>query len=102
MSGKKSPQYEAVQKNWAMLVGYLEVGKALSDLRREVRSKGWIAATATPHADGLVQVALNRIENKVGNYKVFIGMLKRVTGMDEAVRIITSEPILISTVNEPE
>ena len=92
MSGEKSPQYEAVQKNWTMLVGDLNVGSALSDLLREVRSKGWIAKTARLDADGLVQMALNRIENNVGNYEVFIGMLKSVTGMDQAVRKITSEP----------
>ena len=89
MSGKKSPQYEAVRKNWTMLVGALNVGSALSDLLREVRSMGWIDKTAKLDADGLVQMALNRIENNVGNYEVFIGMLKNVTGMDEA---LTSEP----------
>ena len=91
MAVRKTQQYQAVLENWGVLVRNLKAGRATGNLLREVRIKEWIDQTTELNADQLVQVVLNRIENNVKNYEVFIGMLNRVTGMDEAVRKITSK-----------
>ena len=90
MAGRRTPQYLAVQKNLDTLQRTLkatdDAGETLLTL---FKVRGWLDQLVQTKADGLIKKALNKIENDVENYEVFIEMLKEVSGIEDAVEKIT-------------
>ena len=64
---------------------------ARSNLLRKFRSQPWISPTAAPNTDGLIQVALNRIEHDIKYYEEFVDMLKDIPEIEESLQKITSK-----------
>ena len=84
-----TPQYIAVCDNWFHLVKAIKaIPEALQDLQRAFKAKSWLGRTAQTDADQLIALALNRIENNVKDYGVFMEMLSSVTGMDQIVDLV--------------
>ena len=88
-SSRNSPQYKAVLSHLEVLTTALRVTPgAESSLRLKFQELSWLAIGAEASANELVTLALNRIENDVRNYDVFVHMLRNVTGMEQMVDII--------------
>ena len=88
----KTPQYQAVLKNWGSLAdSLLTSDNARSNLLRKFRSQPWISPTAAPDADGLIQVALKRILHDKKNYEVFVDMLEDIPEIEESLQKMTSK-----------
>ena len=95
MAGRRSPQYLAVQESLEKLRRALKATDGAEEsLLTIFKSRGWLDQLAQTKADGLLTKALNKIENKVENYEVFIQMLQEVSGIEDAVEAITSAYIL--------
>ena len=87
---RKTPQYKAVLTNLDGLQRTLqETDGAEDSLLAKFKTKGWLALRANSRADAMITKALSKIENKVENYEVFIGMLMEVDGIEDAVEKIT-------------
>ena len=85
----KSPQYEAVLTNLDKLARTIRATPgAQGDLQTKFIVKSWLDPIAKTDADGLTTLALNKIENNVKDYNLFMEMLSSVTGMDQIVGII--------------
>ena len=91
MAGSRvSPQYKAVLSHLEVLTTTLRVTPdAESTLLQKFQELTWLAIGAKVSAKDLVTLVLNRIENDVKDYEVFINMLGSITGMKTVVNKIT-------------
>ena len=91
MAARRAPQYLAVQKNLLKLTRSLEgTDRAEKTLLDAFKAEGWLDQLSQTKANGLLTKALSKIENKAENYEVFIQMLQEVSGIEDAVEMITS------------
>ena len=77
-----SPQYNAVLNKLQVLTKSLQHGMGVEVLLQKFKMQKWIATEATATANELVLLALNRIQNQVTDYDVFIRMLKSMPGVN--------------------
>ena len=87
-SNRNSPHYKAVLSHLEALTTALRVtpGAEIS-LCLKFKELSWLPIVAEASANELVTLALNRIENDVRDYDVFIYMLRNITGMEQMVDI---------------
>ena len=76
-----SRQYDVVLKKLQTLTDSLQAANEVQTLLQKFKMEEWIARGATATANDLVLLALNRIQNQVTDYDVFIGMLKSMPGV---------------------
>ena len=88
-SSRISPQYKAVLSHLEDLTTALRVtsGAEIS-LLMKFQELSWLPIGAEASAKELVTLALNRIDNDVRDYDVFVNMLKNVTGIGQMVNKI--------------
>ena len=85
----KSFEWRAVNDTQGRIVKTLRsLPRGKAGLLIQYKQEGWIDTIDDDTEDGLVTLALTKIENGVANYQVFIDMLDRVTGMDQIVKAI--------------
>ena len=91
--GTGSPQYQAVLQSWDSLVRRLASldEDSLKGLLRQFQIKQWLSTTTKTDADGLIILALNKIETDANNYKLFIEMLSSVIVLRDIVEKIKSK-----------
>ena len=78
-----------MRENLVLLVNTIEATPgSLEALQRQFIAKSWLSPITKTNANELAILALNRIENNVEEYDVFMRMLSSVTGMDQIVDII--------------
>ena len=81
--GKDTAEYKSVLKNLSSITEHLQVNKsALNSLVQKYQERGWLSITAKPVEKDLVILALDRIQNVVKQYAVFVSILESITGMD--------------------
>ena len=84
------PQYKAVLSHLEALTTTLRVTPgAVSSLLQKFQELTWLAIGAEASAKELVTLALNRIENDVKDFDVFMNMLGTIPGMKTVVDKIT-------------
>lgn len=84
MMASSDQMYKAVLSHFQQLKNSLRVTPgAEEELLGLFKINEWISFTATATAEQLISLALNRIKNDVNNFKVFIDMLKSITGLKE-------------------
>ena len=89
---RKSPQYKAVLSHLETLTTALRVTPgAEGSLLLKLQVLSWLPIGAEASAKELVTLALNRIENDVRDYEVFINMLKNIAAMEWVVNIIAGK-----------
>ena len=89
-SNRNSPQYKAVLSHLEALTTTLRVTPgAVSSLLQKFQELTWLAIGAEASAKELVTLALNRIENDVKDFDVFMNMLGTIPGMKTVVDKIT-------------
>ena len=89
-SSRDSPQYKAVLSHLGTLTTTLRaIPDAESTLLQKFQELTWLSIGAKVSVKELVTLALNRIENDVKDYEVFINMLGAITGMKTVVNKIT-------------
>ena len=81
--GKDTAEYKSVLNNLSSITGHLQVNKSASDsLVQKYQEHVWLSTTAKPVEKDLVILALDRIQNDVKQYAVFVSILETITGMD--------------------
>ena len=86
-SGKDSPQYKLVTKNYEDIIDALEANNAAyKTLRRKVKSKEWLRASENPSAEELVTIIQNRIRRDTSDYDMFMDMLHDTDGLDQITK----------------
>ena len=85
-----SSQYNTVLQSWNILVKRLKSAKVETELLRQFYIKQWLDTSDESDADGMIRLALNKIETDVKNYEVFIEMLTAVTPLKDIVESMTS------------
>ena len=85
-----SPQYKTVLQSWNILVKRLKSAKVETELLRQFYIKKWLDTSDESDADGMIKLALNKIETDIKNYEVFIEMLTAVTPLKDIVESMTS------------
>ena len=95
--GRDTPKYRAVLRNFPPLAKAIEVTPETSEnLQRNFIDRSWLSPKAQKiNADGLVTLALNRIETSISDYDVLMNMLGSLTGMDEIARKISKGIVLL-------
>ena len=88
-SGTDTPQYKAVQHNYETLAGSLSDPNAITRLCRKFKAKGWLGRSATPSADELVNLALDKIDADVKSYDEFIALLYDIEELEHVTKKIT-------------
>ena len=85
-----SQQYQTVLQSWNILVRRLSSAEAETGLLRQFYMKQWLDTTDKTNTDGMIRLALNKIEADVKNYGVFIEMLSAVKPLKDIVENMTS------------
>ena len=85
-NSRNSPQYKAVLSHLEALTTALRVRPgAESSLLLKFKELSWLPIGTEASANELVTLALNRIENDVRDYDVFVRMLRNTAGMEQMV-----------------
>ena len=84
-----SQQYQTVLQSWDILVRRLSSAEAETGLLRQFYMKQWLDTTDKTNTDGMIRLALNKIEADVKNYGVFIEMLSAVKPLKDIVENMT-------------
>ena len=74
-----SQQYQTVLQSWDILARRLSSAEAETGLLRQFYMKQWLDTTDKTNTDGMIRLALNKIEADVKNYGVFIEMYQEYT-----------------------
>ena len=85
-----SPEYQKVLNNKRKIITALELTPgATGSLTTEFQMKSWLPlAKKKPTEEDLVDAVLGRIQLDPKDLTTFIGMLKKVTGLDQIVKIL--------------
>ena len=87
--------YKAVLSDLETLITTFRVTpEAEVSLLLKLQERLWLPIGAEASAKELVTLALNRIEDDVRDYEVFINILRNIAGMEQVVNIITGIYIL--------
>lgn len=88
-SGKQTREYKSVLEHIGNISYYLKVDSAAKQaLTFKYQQKEWIAITESPDETSLVRLVLTRISFDPSQYRIFMDMLKDITGMELIVKII--------------
>ena len=91
-NSRNSPQYKAVLSHLEALITALRVTPgAQSSLLLKLKELSWLPIGTEASAKELVTLALNRIENDVKDYDVFMCMLRNTAGMEQIVNTIAGK-----------
>ena len=89
-SGKQTSEYTRVRQCLDAITQVLNVNRdANQRLRQKFQKERWLSVGSDTGGEGLVTVALSRIENDAGQFQQFIDMLKDIDGMDQIVKKLT-------------
>ena len=87
--GIHTPQYMSVQRNYARLIGHLQINKEdKKSLFNKFVSEGWHIPADCPSENDLINIALKKIEDNPSQYGVFIDMLEQISGTKDIVEDI--------------
>ena len=95
--GKSTSEYQKVNGNMQMFVDAMNANPgAVESLTREFKrvQPPWLDAntpTKNITADGLISLALNRIENDANEHNVLLEMLRNIPGTDQIVEIFNGK-----------
>ena len=87
----ESLEYRSVKVNMSNIIEKLKVTPdATSRLATIFQENSWSGITSSPTAEELVRVTLSRIKfDEVGTeFDTFIGMLKKIEGLDQVVAML--------------
>lgn len=88
-SGKDTPEYKKVLSKISEITRALkQLPGAKGQLGELYKKHQWISMEADTTEKNLVDIALERIQLKTRQFEVFIGMLKKITGMDLIVEAL--------------
>lgn len=86
-SGKETPEYKKVLSKIPEITSTLkQLPGAKEQLSELYKKHKWIAMETNATETNLVNIALERIQLKSGQFELFVGMLKEITGMDLIVQ----------------
>lgn len=85
-----SQEYQKVLDNKARIITALQLTPGATDtLKTQFQQKKWLPlAKKKPTEDELVDTVLGRIQLDTNALTTFIGMLKKVTGLDQIVELL--------------
>lgn len=82
-SGRETEEYRSIEEHMEKIRTHLKVNKdGKESLTVQYVKRRWLDIGESPDAKALVDKVLERVLNDVGQYDVFIKMLKDVVGMD--------------------
>ena len=82
-SGRETKEYRSIEEHMEKIRTHLRVNKgAKESLTVQYEKRRWLDIGESPDAKELVDKVLERVLNDVGQYDVFIEMLKAIVGMD--------------------
>lgn len=88
-SGKDTIEYQVVRSNISKITSALEntlgATKQLSELYKQ---NEWLSLAVDATETDLVNTALNRIKQEASQFKLFVGMLREIPGMDLTVKTL--------------
>ena len=88
-SGRETREYKTVLEHIGNISYSLQGNSAAKQaLTFKYQEKQWINIYESPDETSLVRLALTRISFDPSQYRIFMGMLKDITGMDFIVKII--------------
>ena len=82
-SGKKTQEYKAVKNNFSDITNAIRMTpSAVDNMRQKFVQEDWLDPGRKPDEVELVNAALGRIQAKCSEFKVFIAILRDITGLD--------------------
>lgn len=84
-----------MRENLSTIAGAVRsVPSAREKLRELFIEKDWIDSTDKPTESQLVEIALGRIKRDVNDYKEFVSILEKMSGMDQIVKLLPRKNLL--------